>query len=141
MASEEIEPVLKTNKTIHISKKMYPDITFEETEPVLPIKAAANETPTFPSDETEPAIPVMKADDETPKDQIVAVIGETGRWQLEKILIVFLVSIPGLAHIFVSAFVAPKRDFWCAEELEMNVTAKEIPEDLKVDKLIVKRNF
>jgi len=133
MASEEIEPVLKTNKTIHISKKMYPDITFEETEPVLPIKAAADETPTFPSDETEPAIPVMKAADETPKDQIVAVIGETGRWQLEKILIVFLVSIPGLAHIFVSAFVAPKRDFWCAEELEMNVTAKEIPEDLKND--------
>ena len=61
-----------------------------------------------------------------PQDQIVAVIGnadpkkqsqnllpgEVGRWQLEKIAIVFLVSIPGLAHIFVSAFVFAKVDFW-----------------------------
>ena len=38
--------------------------------------------------------------------------GEVGRWQLEKIAIVFLVSIPGLAHIFVSAFVFAKVDFW-----------------------------
>jgi len=52
-----------------------------------------------------------------PQDQIVAVIGEVGRWQLEKIAIVFLVSIPGLAHIFVSAFVFAKVDFWCADGL------------------------
>ena len=56
------------------------------------------------SEETEPALQMEKSPDEPPKDQIVAVIGETGRWQLEKILIVFLISIPGLAHIFVSAF-------------------------------------
>lgn len=34
-------------------------------------------------------------------------------WQVEKSLIVFLVSIPGLAHIFLTAFLIPKIDFWC----------------------------
>ena len=42
----------------------------------------------------------------------IQIAGEVGRWQLEKIAIVFLVSIPGLAHIFVSAFVFAKVDFW-----------------------------
>ena len=41
--------------------------------------------------ETDPAIP--KA---APKgDQITNVIGEVGRWQLEKILIVFIAAAPG----------------------------------------------
>lgn len=48
-------------------------------------------------------------------DQIVAVIGECGRWQLEKISIVFFISIPGLSHIFAGAFIAPKTDFWCVK--------------------------
>ena len=40
--------------------------------------------------ELEPAIPkVVKT------DQVSAVIGEVGRWQLEKILIVFLAAAPG----------------------------------------------
>ena len=42
------------------------------------------------------------------KDQIVTVIGEKGMWQFEKSLIVFLVSIPGLAHIFLTPFLFPK---------------------------------
>ena len=29
------------------------------------------------------------------QDQVTSVIGEVGRWQLEKILIVFLASAPG----------------------------------------------
>ena len=41
------------------------------------------------------------------------VIGEIGVWQVEKSLIVFLVSIPGLAQIFLTAFLLPKTDFWC----------------------------
>ena len=42
-------------------------------------------------DEKDPAIPQP-----APKeDQITAVIGEVGRWQLEKILIVFLAAAPG----------------------------------------------
>jgi len=49
------------------------------------------------------------------QDQIISVIGETGKWQLQRIAIVFLVSIPGLAHIFVSPFSMPKTTFWCSE--------------------------
>ena len=42
------------------------------------------------SSELEPALPkAVKA------DQVSAVIGEVGRWQLEKILIVFLAAAPG----------------------------------------------
>ena len=42
--------------------------------------------------ELEPAIakPAQK------KDQVSEVIGEVGRWQLEKILIVFLAAAPGM---------------------------------------------
>ena len=42
------------------------------------------------SEELEPALP--KA---VKTDQVSAVIGEVGRWQLEKILIVFLAAAPG----------------------------------------------
>ena len=42
-------------------------------------------------------------------------IGEIGPWQIEKFLIVFLVSIPGLAQIFLTAFLMPKTDFWCED--------------------------
>jgi len=60
--------------------------------------------------ETDPALPKPAA----PKqDQISAVIGEVGRWQIEKILLVFIAAAPGLAHIFHSAFITPKTKFWC----------------------------
>ena len=39
-------------------------------------------------------------------------IGEIGVWQVEKSLIVFLISIPGLAQIFLTAFLLPKIDFF-----------------------------
>jgi len=83
--------------------------------------------------ETEPVLQMKKDFDETEieDDQIVSVIGNTGRWQLEKLLLVFLVSIPGVAHIFVSAFVAPKTDFWCEEELVPTLTVADLPEHLK----------
>ena len=46
-------------------------------------------------EEKDPALPKP-----APKgDQICNVIGEIGRWQLEKILIVFLASAPGLCLI------------------------------------------
>ena len=46
--------------------------------------------------ETDPALPDNK---KTVKggDQVTNVIGEVGRWHLEKILIVFLASAPGLS--------------------------------------------
>lgn len=61
--------------------------------------------------ETDPAIP-KPAPANT--DQITAVIGDVGRWQIEKILLVFIASAPGLAHIFHSAFITPKTKYWCA---------------------------
>ena len=41
-------------------------------------------------EEVEPALPKP-----VKVDQVSAVIGEVGRWQLEKILIVFLAAAPG----------------------------------------------
>jgi len=64
--------------------------------------------------ESDPAIPKS-----APKgDQITNVIGEVGRWQLEKILIVFIAAAPGLAHIFHAGFITPKQRFWCKEALD-----------------------
>ena len=45
-------------------------------------------------EEVEPAIPKPAKG-----DQVTAVIGEVGRWQLEKILIVFLAAAPGRAEL------------------------------------------
>ena len=60
-------------------------------------------------------------------------IGEIGLWQIEKFLIVFLVSIPGLAQIFLTAFLMPKTDFWC----EDSAYAKLDRETLKVTTALV----
>lgn len=65
---------------------------------------------------------VQRNDNEPPKDQIVNVIGEIGWWQVEKSLIVFLVSIPGLAHIFLLPFLMPKVEFWCEDRIENGTT-------------------
>jgi len=59
--------------------------------------------------EADPAIPKPAAKG----DQITNVIGEVGRWQVEKVLLVFIVAAPGLAHIFHSAFITPKTKYWC----------------------------
>jgi len=68
-------------------------------------------------EEKEPALPPPAA----PKgDQVINVIGEIGRWQLEKILIVFLAAAPGLAHIFHAGFITPKQKFWCEEAFDEN---------------------
>ena len=50
-----------------------------------------------------------------PVDKMNQIIGEIGRWQYQNIAIVFLVGVPGLAHIFSSVFVAAKSDFWCSD--------------------------
>ena len=44
--------------------------------------------------ETDPALPSSPPSKEG-GDQISAVIGNVGRWQLEKVLLVFLASAPG----------------------------------------------
>lgn len=71
--------------------------------------------------EAEPSLPKP-----APKpDQITAAIGEVGKWQVLKILIVFLASAPGLSHIFNSAFIAPKVAFWCNKFSEENEWGNE----------------
>jgi len=62
--------------------------------------------------EDKPDVPVVKG------DQITNVIGEVGRWQIEKILIVFFAAAPGLAHIFHAGFITPKQKFWCNQALD-----------------------
>ena len=57
---------------------------------------AAENTETETPTESSPALPPTK-DAGKPVDQISATIGEVGRWQLQKILIVFLASAPGNA--------------------------------------------
>lgn len=51
-----------------------------------------------------------------PKDKMNEIIGQMGRWQMQNIAIVFLIGIPGLAHIYSSAFVAAKTDFGCIND-------------------------
>ena len=46
-----------------------------------------------------------------PKDKMNEIIGEIGKWQFHNIAIVFMVGLPGLAHIFSSVFVSHKSDF------------------------------
>ena len=45
--------------------------------------------------ETDPALPSSSSPTKQGGDQISAVIGNVGRWQLEKVLLVFLASAPG----------------------------------------------
>ena len=52
---------------------------------------------------------------ETSKDSIADVIGEFGKWQVQKIILVFLISVPGLATIFSVPFVFYKTKFECNE--------------------------
>lgn len=60
-----------------------------------------------------------------PKDKMNEVIGEMGRWQLQNITIVFLIGIPGLAHIYSSAFVAAKTDYWCVTDNNITIKGEE----------------
>ena len=46
--------------------------------------------------ETAPALPSDGPNKKPAQDQISKVIGDVGRWQIEKILLVFLASAPGL---------------------------------------------
>ena len=65
-----------------------------------------------------------------PKEPIAEVMGDFGKWQMQKITIVFLIGIPGIAHIFSAAFVAAKTDFWCKDNLldnRSNYTIDTLP--------------
>ena len=40
--------------------------------------------------------------------------GEVGRWQVGTFLALLAISLPGQAHIFLSAFIFARTDFWWA---------------------------
>ena len=104
----------------------------------------AESTEETPDKETDPALPSRQTQQSA--DQIAKVIGNVGRWQVEKILLVFLASAPGktetiqilnksnyyfvciltipsgLSHIFHASFITPKQKFWCGEVVEEGET-------------------
>ena len=55
-----------------------------------------------------------------PKEPIGEIMGEIGKWQIQRILIVFVIGIPGIAHVFSAAFIAAKTDYWCKDDLPNN---------------------
>ena len=56
------------------------------------------------------------SEEEVSRDPIADIIGDVGKWQIQKILLLFMISIPGLAMIFSVPFVFNKTDYWCDEE-------------------------
>ena len=61
--------------------------------------------------------------DRKSRDPIADVIGDFGRWQVQKIILVFLISVPGLAMIFSVPFVFYKTEYGCVESNSMVVGA------------------
>ena len=66
-----------------------------------------------------------------PREPIAEVMGDVGKWQLQRIAIVFFIGIPGISHVFSAAFVAAKTDYWCkdnlVDKLSTNYTAETLP--------------
>jgi hypothetical protein len=68
-----------------------------------------------------------------PKEPLAEIMGEIGKWQVKRILVVFLIGIPGIAHVFSAAFIAAKTDYWCKDELTnnwSNYTIDTLPKDI-----------
>ena len=66
-----------------------------------------------------------------PKDKMSEIIGEFGKWQFQKIFIVFIIGIPGLCHIYGSVFVAATSDFRCSDDLI----------DIPIDEVVYNKNL
>ena len=70
---------------------------------------------------------------EKPKEPLAEIMGEIGKWQIKRILVVFLIGIPGIAHVFSAAFIAAKTDYWCKDELTndwSNYTIDTLPKEI-----------
>ncbi len=61
-------------------------------------------------------------------DPISDAIGEVGKWQAWRVFIAFLVSVPGLCHIYGVVFSTVKTDYWCLAEDGTNGTRNECVE-------------
>ena len=76
-----------------------------------------------------------------PKEPIGEIMGEIGKWQIQRILIVFVIGIPGIAHVFSAAFIAAKTDYWCKDELPnnwSNYTLDTLPKGILTSKNVTK---
>ena len=76
-----------------------------------------------------------------PKEPLAELMGEIGKWQLWRIAIVFWLGIPGIAHVFSSAFIAAKTDYWCKDELPnswSNYTLDTLPKGILTSKNVTK---
>ena len=51
-------------------------------------------------------------------DPIGATVGDFGAWQLRRVVLVFLLSLPGLCHIYMVVFGTAKSDFYCKDEYQ-----------------------
>ena len=58
-------------------------------------------------------------------DPIADIIGDVGKWQIWRILLLFCISIPGLAMIFSVPFVFNKVDYWCDKNLSYTTPNSE----------------
>ena len=56
-------------------------------------------------------------------DVISSAIGDVGRYQVTRFILILLISVPGLCHIFAVIFSTVKTDFWC-NDLPLNNDTK-----------------
>ena len=54
------------------------------------------------------------------KDVISNAIGDIGRYQITRFIIVLLLTVPGIGHIFAMVFSTVKTDFWCEDDGPLN---------------------
>ena len=64
------------------------------------------------------------SEEEVSRDPIADIIGDVGKWQIQRILLLFIISLPGLALIFSVPFVFNKTDFWCDENIDDNINSQ-----------------
>ena len=55
------------------------------------------------------------------KDVIGSIIGDIGKWQITRIILLFLISMPGISLIFSMPFVFTSTQFWCKDDLTDSV--------------------
>ena len=91
---------------------------------------------------TEPML--MEVPTAKPKEPLAEIMGEIGKWQVQRILIVFVIGIPGIAHVFSAAFIAAKTDYWCKDNLEdgvSNYTLDTLPQGTLTSKNALKSRY
>ena len=79
----------------------------------------------------------MEKPNAKPKEPLAEIMGDIGKWQVKRIMIVFVIGIPGIAHVFSAAFIAAKTDYWCKDDLtdnRLNYTIDSLPKGILTSK-------